>query len=352
MKSKKLSIAAGFIVIFTLITWFTIRSHSPYSSALTVQWLENTFPKNVDEEGSIWNILPYGYSLGPWPDSFQGEPIVTKLTYLKGPPQKFIQNLIQIWKPVEIELTLEGPKTIEIGMGADRWKECFSLSNSCMDEKRKFHEYASGHFPRGLNEGTYTWFDSLDPIAARGVHTHIEAATYSIDRFTVLTPLGVAQNFTLKYVKNKTGQEAYALFVKIVGGLKVKDELVSSREWIQGKIKTINLAQVQSITDYRLRFKKLIQIQNYIFSHLSVDPTQVAPFFHLAGVTHLLAMDLLRTDQKYFDGQEAWILSVKPLLETLILYAKDFEKSETEVKNMEALLQDVLLLQQKMSGSK
>ena len=325
---------------------------TPFSTALTPEWIENTFPEKTDEEGSNWVTLPFGYTLGPWIKNFQNTPVVTRLTYHKGPPQKFIQNIIQVWKPVEVELTLDGPKTIEANMSAQQWKECFAQANSCGDEKKKFHAYATQDFPRGLNQGSYTWFDSQDFNGARGVHTHLEAGTYFIDRFTVITPQGIAQNFSLKYVNSETGKEAHSLFLKIMGGLKVKDELNNPREWIQNKISHVNLDQIRAIPDAKLRFQTLIQVQNWIFALLSVDPSRIEPFFHLAGVTHLLAMELLKTNQNYFDGQEACINSAKPLLETLILYAKDFEKSETLVKNMESLLQDILLLQEKISGKR
>jgi hypothetical protein len=106
---------------------------------------------------------------------------------------------------------------------------------------------------------------------------------------------------------------------------------------------------VRRITDRKLRYQRLIIIQNWIYSLLSVDPTQATPFFHLAGVTHLLAMELMKSDRKYFENQEAWILSFKPFFETLIRYAQDFPKSEAQVKNMESLLQDILLQQSKLS---
>ncbi len=60
-------------------------------------------------------------------------------------------------------------------------------------------------------------------------------------------------------------------------------------------------------------------------------------------------MDLMHNEKKYFDNQEAWILSMRPLFETLIAYAKDFPNSEAEVKNIEALLQDVLYEQNKLT---
>jgi hypothetical protein len=352
MKSKKLWIGLFFFGVI-VAAYFLYLSKNPLAKAIGIEWVDNTFPEKIDEEGAEFTVLPYGYTLGAWPNYFHGEPIVTRLTYQKGPPKKFIQDLIQIWRPVEIELTLDGPKTIDATLGAQDWKNCFAKNNACLSSKKALLDYAVKDLLRRPSQAlSFIWFDSLDPLGARGLHTHFEAETYFIDRYTVFTEKGIAQTFSLQYVKNPLGLEAKDLFLKIMGGLKVKDDLSSSRAWIQNKIETVNLDQVRKITDPKLRLTTLIQIQNWIFSHLSVDPTQLAPFFHLAGVTHLLTLDLLHSDQHFFENQESWILSAKPLLETLIAYARDFDHSDEEVKNMEALLEDVLLLQEKMTGKK
>jgi hypothetical protein len=57
----------------------------------------------------------------------------------------------------------------------------------------------------------------------------------------------------------------------------------------------------------------------------------------------------MKSKQTYFPNQEAWILSFRPLFETLLSYAKDFSGSEQMVKNIEALLQDILIEQNKLS---
>ena len=323
---------------------------NPLAKPLAIEWVDNTFPEKVDEEGSLWTILPYGYTLGPWPRNFHGEPIVTKMTYQKGPPAKFIQHMVQIWKPIEVELSLEGPKTIDSALSALEWKNCLMSRHLCSDAKKKLASYALADLIKlHAKELSIKWFDGLDPLSARGIPIHFEADTYFIDRYVVFTEKGVAQAFSLKYANNPIGLEAKDLFSKMMGGLKVKDDIEGSKIWIQNKIKLVNLDQIRKISDTKLRYAKMIEAQSLIFSHLSVDPSTLTPFFHLAGITHLLAMDLLKQEKKYYENQESWILSAKPLLETLITYAKDFEHPETFVQNMEALLQDVLLLQQKIS---
>ncbi len=68
----------------------------------------------------------------------------------------------------------------------------------------------------------------------------------------------------------------------------------------------------------------------------------------------MLGLDLMKAKEKTYENQEAWILNTKPLLESLIHYAKDFDPNAVETKqavtNMEALLSDVLLVQQQMTS--
>lgn len=349
MKSKKGILTLFFLVSAALASFYFFQIRNPLvAHRLETEWIENNFPEKLDDD----TVLPFGYAFGVWPKEFQGDPIVTKLTYQKGPPAQFIQEMTQIWKPVEVELNLIGPKTIAANTDAVAWKSCFESAFLCTKLKEKYLAYVfPDHKLHADDEIHLRWIDSLDPLGARGTHLEIESKTYRIDRYTLITPKGVAQTFSLKSVKNPVGEEARTLFAKTIGGLKVKDDLSSSRAWIQNKIKSVSLAQAQHITDPKLRFIRLIQIQSWIYSLLSVDPTQIAPFFHLAGVTHLLAMELLKTDQKYFDGQEAWILSFKPLFETLLRYSKDFKDSEKETENIQALLEDILYQQNKMSHS-
>jgi len=365
-KSRRNRVILMAIVAAAIVAgWaYRLQSANPLTHALSIEWIDNQFPEKIDEElnpnptadTQSWTVLPFGYTLGPWPVFFQGEPIVMNLTYQKGPPKKFIQNLVQVWRPVEIELTLEGPRTLDRSLTASAWKKCFGSQFSCRSDKKKFLTYA---YPEWLKDPDLpiqaTWFESLDPLAARGVHFHVNAGTYSVDRYTVITDRGALQNFSLKYVNTPAGESAKALFTRVMGGMKVKDALSGSRLWIQNKIETVRLDQIRAIPDAKLRMMKLIQVQNWIFSLLSVDPTQITPFFHLAGVTHLLAMDLLKANTRSFESQEAWILNSKPLLETLIKYANDFQSTpanQASIKNMEALLQDFLLTQERMTGAK
>lgn len=344
MKFKKTLIAVLLVSIAGSLYLFL--HSSPLESALKTEVLVNTFPEKPDDD----LILPFGFTLGPWPKAFRDEPIVTKLTYLKGPPSKFIDSMTQIWRPVEVELSLFGPKTILPEFRTKDWRTCFQSDFFCSREKRLFWARV---FPESEAHRTDSisvrWFESPDPRGTRGVHLVVRTPTYEIDRFAVIIPNGSVQVFSLKSVLNTLGDEARALFIKTMGALKVSEDLASSRAWIENKLKRVNLETIKKIPNEKARLQNLILVQNWIYSYLSVNPTGVDSFYHLAGITHRLAMDLIKSKSRHFENQEAWILSFQPLLSTLIRYAKDFPGSEAQVKSMEALLEDFLLKQSRLT---
>jgi hypothetical protein len=345
MVSKK-PLLVGLLFSGMLIGILLMNSRTAFERAFQTEWLENTLPEQLDEE----TLLPFGYTLAVWPKAFEGEPIVTRLTYQKGPPSQFISSMVQIWRPIEVELTLHGPRTLVTNQSADAWRICFQSGFSCKSEKLKMKALIlPDEKEHGDHQKVWTWFDGLDPLSPRGVHLLIDAGTYRIDRYAIITPAGATQMFSLKTAANPIGSAGRSLFQKTLSTMKVKDDLASNRAWIQNRIKTVSVKDIRSLPDQKARLEKLIRVQNWIFSHLSVDPSQLPPYFHLAGTTHLLALELLRTKERIFETQEAWILGVMPLMRSLIAYAKDFKDSEPEVKNMEALLQDILVEQQRLT---
>jgi hypothetical protein len=345
MKSRK-----ALLAIFTLSAlgalYFFFHS-SPLESSLPTELLTRTPIEKPTPEST----LPFGHTMGAWPKTFRGEPIVTRLTYLKGPPLKFIDQMIQVWRPVEVELTLFGPKTLSPSLTLEDWRACFRKEFGCSHEKNLFW---SKVFPERKTHDQdliqASWFESAEKTGPRGVHLAIKSKTYQIDRFAMITPKGTTQIFSLKTVLSPIGLEARELFFNTIAGLTVSDDLTPGRKLIEARLKSVNIEAIKKIENPKDRLQQLILVQNWIYSHLSVDPTSIDSFYHLAGITHRLAMDLMNTQERFFENQEAWILSFQPLLGTLIQYAHDFPNSENAAKSMESLLEDFLLKQSKISG--
>jgi hypothetical protein len=336
---------------FGLITLLLLLFTSPLDASLPLEILP---PGEARSEPDQSRILPYGHTMGPWPSHFRGEPVVSRLTYLKGPPKKFIETLTLIWSPVDAEIFLSGPKTILPDFKLADWKECFQKNFLCSGPKKAFW---SRVFPeRGIqqkNEVRATWFESASPEGPRGVHVMIRSKTDSgrertEDRFAIITPGGVVQTLSIQTSNHPVGSEARGLFMQTLGALKVHDDLAFGRAWIAGDLKQIDLQALKSLPDAKTRFIHLIGVQNLIFAHLSVDPTTIDSFYHLAGVTHRMAMDLLHTRERWFQNQESWLNEFPPLLSSLARYSKDFPDSAQVSGRIEALLQDFLLEQSRL----
>jgi hypothetical protein len=347
MKSRK-----PLLAIFALSSlgalYFYFHS-SPLESSLPTELLTRSADEKASEKTDPALILPFGYTLGVWPKTFRGEPIVTRLTYLKGPPAKFLDQMIQVWRPVEVELSLFGPKTLSSSLTLEDWRACFRKEFGCAREKQLF--WAKVFPERKAHEKDLlqaSWYESTEKNGPRGVHLLIKTKTYQIDRFAVITAKGTTQVFSMKSVLSPVGLEARELFLKTLGSLTVSDDLTEGRRSIEARLKSVNIEALKKIENPKERLQQLIQVQNWIYAYLSVDPTSIDSFYHLSGITHRLAMDLINAKERFFENQEAWILNFQPLLGTLIQYARDFPNSEKAVKSMEALLEDFLLKQSKI----
>src|SRR5690606_4578729 len=141
------------------------------------------------------------------------------------------------------------------GMKVSDWKKCFASGFSCHAEKKKLAEYMLG--PKTREFARATWFDTLDTFGARGVHVTLDQGTHFIDHYCVFSPEGVAQNFILKRVKSPVGNDAKELFEKTLGGLKVKDDLISARVWIRGQIAAVRLNDLKRIRSLKSRLENM-----------------------------------------------------------------------------------------------
>ncbi len=331
-----------------------METHSLLNGPMKSESFISAIPERVDEAGE-WVSLSYGAHLAPWPVLFRGDPIMTTMGYRKGPPHQFIQKMVQVWSTGNAELEIEGPRTPRKDFSVLDWKNCLG-SSFCFSAKKQFIEATMRDLiPYRSMRVDFSWFESDSLQAARGIHLHFDLGTHELDRFVVITPLGGTQNFTLKSAKNEVGSEARSVFRRIIYGMTVKDGAAEAKIWIANRLKSIELAKIEKKQDPKSRYLGLIEVQNLLFCELALDPSAIAPFFHLAGVTHLIGMSLLKEKNVYFKEQESWSISIQPLLSTLIQYVGDFpdhgKKGErgAALANMESLLQDFLLLKQKIT---
>ena len=332
-----------------------VETHSLLHGPMKSESFTSSIPEGIDEKGE-WVSLSYGAHMAPWPVLFRGDPIMTTMGYDQGPPHHFIQKMAQIWSTGNAELEIEGPRTPRKDFSVLDWKNCLG-SSFCFSPKKQFIESTMRDLVQYRSMPLdFAWFESDSLQAARGIHLHLDLGTHDLDRYVVVTPSGSTQNFTLKSAKNEIGDEARAVFKRIIYGMTVKEGAAEAKSWIASRLKSIDLEKIEKKQDPKARYLGLIEVQNLLFCELALDPGTIAPFFHLAGVTHLIGMSLLKEKSVYFKEQESWSTSIQPLLTALIQYVRDFpdlgkEKGERSaaLANMESLLQDFLLLKQKIT---
>jgi hypothetical protein len=335
--------------------WWYER-HSLIHGTLPEESYEVSIPEDIDRDSGGFMTLSFGYHLVPWLKAFHGDPVVSTMEYQKGPPSKFITRMSQIWSPGNAEVIIEGPRTPEAGVTVNQWKSCLQ-SVFCVARKNRFIEVVLKDLIKQRPKlKRVVWFESQALDAGRGLHLEFDLDQEMLERFVMITDAGNTQNFSIRYAKNEIGEDARDQFRKLMTGFTLRDDLKTPREWISTRLKGVDLSKIALIADPKLRYQKWIETQSLLFSQIAIDPRNVAPFFHLAGVTHLLGMSLLKEKKTYFKNQESWILLVQPLLSTLIQYVGDFPDSGKEkgergaaLANMDSLLQDYLLLKQKLS---
>jgi hypothetical protein len=179
------------------------------------------------------------------------------------------------------------------------------------------------------------------------VHVKIEGESSQTHRYGIITPSGKLQIFSLKIAKNPIGLEANELFIQILSSMTVRDDLKTSKDWITDQLKRVKVTQIRSIKNDRERLKQWIHTQNTLVSASTVDPSSPLPLFHLGGITHAVLLSLLKQKKPLFTHQESWILSFKPMLQASVRYLRDFNAKSPEATNLEALYQDILILEKK-----
>jgi len=351
-----LIIIAGFTLWGSSTLYF--RNRNPFfHGSIDSEIIKKTDPDPSNADQASWEVLSYGYELGPWPLRFQDEPVVSTLTYQKGPPDKFIPEMNLIWSPTHAEIRIEGPRTPTPVQSRLLWK--IHLGNKLFNagEKKSFIDTAFPDLkPYGKKIKKISWFEGETASSPAGIHLQIDFANSQIDRYILITEEGITQNFTLTASKDSVGDDARKLFIQVLGAMNAKNTLSEPRYWMGQKLKQIRMDQIEAIQNPKLRYERLIQVRNELLSQLAVDPRSIAPFFHLAGIVHLLGISLIKEKKVYFKNQESWLVGTGPLLTGLIHYVKDFpdsgdQKNERDaaLANMESLLEDFLLFEQRAS---
>ncbi len=255
-----------------------------------------------------WLTTPFFYSLGSWPKTFHEKPVFYTLTYEVGPPKHFLAHITAHWDSPDIQLILEGPKTPPDSGTQESLKNCILNLNSydCLILRenalsRHINEIQAKHpesFQQRLqlsSSWTLKWFTVPSALIPpenqpQGIYLSAAGEDWIEDRFIFIHSNGIHQTLILE--RTPGSRDAFEVLQKIVGSLRIFNELDSGRDWVNEKLKGVQLSPLENSPFF---LEKLTEIQALLVSKISLDPGSLDAYYHLAGTTFMLLHKLPRS---------------------------------------------------------
>lgn len=366
-----------FLTLLSMILGFwmgceTVLQHPLGQTAPVVEWEafmpplslpgstsdSRSAPDPYQQGEDRWAVMPFYYSMGAWPRTFQGKDVFYTLPYEKGPPIRFTGEVVARWSMPEVRVAFEGPKTplkrdhslfsrTEVEQCVTRWfggslggiMDCLDLREAVLerhiDALRLIH-------PVGWS---IKWLRVSNPALSpdeqvQGIYLSAWNGSYGQDRFILVTEKGAQQTFILSYTISPEGNHAQELFQKAIRSLRVSDDLSPGRAWVDTSLERVRLQDLAPVEtsfyhqDYPsfLHFaSRIADIQSLLISKITVDPESYDAYFHLGGTSLLLAR-YAATQKKLpstdLDPARAsrildLLSQAKPLVRTAYRYARD-----------------------------
>ncbi len=295
-----------------------------------------------------WVVAPYFYALGAWPKTFRGQPVLYTLPYAKGPPSKFVDQIVARWDAPEIKLTFEGPKTPEKARDRKSAKFCIlSLSRACLryrEEALSRHVEEMQASLKTVSSWQLRWFEvenSAIPSeeAAQGIFLTAQGRSRAQDRYIFITAGGTHQTLILDYPSlTADGHFARDLVRKAVRTVRISDQLGPGKAWINSVLQRVKLGDFEQLASGPEPILRVAEIQGLLLSKLSVEPSSYDAYFHLGGTSLLLARLGRRTTGSSDSG-----IAAGPTLQTIQSahrYASDIKPADPRTLRLESLLVD------------
>lgn len=299
------------------------------------------------EEADQYQILPFYYSVGAWPKHFDRKPYFYSLPYEVGPPNVFLGKVVLNLELPDIKVTIEGPKTPERRPASD-WREIVlggpigSLSARQMLLQRHMNELSQlGYLPQDMK-----WFEVSGDLAEnsrpRGVWLQAKREHWIQERVILITTQGTQQTLVLDRVDNARGQLAHEWLLKVIGGLRLFDQISEGRSWTERLISRIDLAHLPSPESGILYIEKVLEVQGALLSQMSMNPRSLDAFFHFGGTSMMLIRyfsDPTRmTENQVLSGGKPPLTLLIESLSSTFRYAKDIAPTDERVNQLGALL--------------
>lgn len=307
----------------------------PGNSAVWEPWIPSE--KN-------WQVIPFFYTIAAWPKEFEGKTVFYSIPYEKGPPSQFAGRIVANWANPDVKMTFEGPKTPLSAGNRESIKTCFTgeFSFHCMDVKNKtLNRHLREIRSLSPRKWSIQWFHVNQPYLnsieqTQGIYIKAENQFRIQDRFILITPQGTHQTLILNRLKDAQGAAAFEYLQKTIRSLQSFDELTPGRVWVNRELGNIHLNDelTGSQGQPSLRAAKLAEIQALLISKISVDPSSLDSYFHLAGTSVLLK-------QNISDPSSTWNIAALQNLKSSFRFASDIDPSNQKTQQIQGLIFEI-----------
>jgi hypothetical protein len=346
----------AFVIMLAFWTSYKALALSPIGMTAQAVELEAFLPEQA-EGSEHFSVVPFYYSLGAWPNVFQGHPVFFNFPYEKGPPNRFAGQIQARWSMPDIRLTFEGPKTPvqsdQQPYPRDEVRQCLlsfwrspATVLSCLRTREAVlgrHLNAEKNLRLGKPEIEWIHVGSkaLPPNEQlQGFYLSATNAHRGQDRFVMITPRGTEQAFILDYPQSAEGAHARAVFRQAIRSLRVSDELSPGKIWIDQAIERTHLSELTHGSDSEIA-SGLAEIQAMLIARISVDPKLYDTYYHLGGTALLLAQEAVKTRGRNVhaaDQAAEWLLVSKSLIESTWKYALDIAPNDPRTSQLHSML--------------
>ena len=349
---------AAFITFSLLILAGTLTQQAFLEHPMFNRALEWELPAFTPEAGSKdWESAPFYYSLGAWPKSFAGKPVLYSLPYEKGPPHRFLGHIVMRWDTPDVQVTLAGPLTPKPRITTPAMRSCFtsSLISALLPQlwihrqpfyclgvrKRVLTQEVREMSENGIHRFSMRWVQISNPALPeteqmRGLYLKGWNFRRVEERFIFLNPQGALQVFKLERPNSAAGDEASRLFEMAIRSHRIFATLDPGRNWADRKISQIKLnsAQLSALNDDQFAIK-IAEVQGALLSKMSVDPKLFDSYYHLAGTTALLARRGFQNKNPFLSA------AAKPLIQATFYYASDISPQDPRTAEIQTLVTEM-----------
>ncbi len=268
------------------------------------------------------------------PKNFNHQPVQFQISYKKGPPNHFISQIETQLAP-DIGLTFEGPKTPSPTVARGEIRPCLTESQSwnCLALRQSLFERWVSEPSPSAHLWHASWFQIDDPTLpteeqTQGVHLRADLEQEILDQFIVIQPSGTQQVIRLKRPRSPSGELAYELTSRVIASIRVYPDLTAGRELVSRHLEEVRLVAIKNEADTARRSERLNDAQLLLISKISVDPSNLDSYFHLAGTStwmpeakmaqhnlesaYLYARDIAPLDPRTSQIQAFWLTASSP----------------------------------------